>query len=119
MRDLNSGDLHIKIELQNNLTIMKWLGKSRERDPGAMLYPYFNEIINEINESELAIDFSELEYMNSSTVPPILKLFKLLDTRKIRTKILYDSRSGWQCASFKALSTIAETLDNVVVEGLP
>lgn len=40
MRDLNSGDLHIKIELKNNLTIMKWLGKSRERDPGAMLYPY-------------------------------------------------------------------------------
>jgi hypothetical protein len=118
MRDLNSGDLHINVEEKNNRIVMKWLGKSRERDPGAMLYPYFNEIINEIKEIDLTIDFSELEYMNSSTVPPILKLFKLLDTRKIHTKILYDSRSGWQCASFKALSTIAETLDNVIVEGL-
>ncbi|MCU0289939.1 MAG: hypothetical protein MUF15_26555 [Acidobacteria bacterium] len=118
MRDLNSGDLHICVESKNNIIIMKWLGKSRERDPGAMLYPYFNEVISEINEGDLVIDFHELEYMNSSTVPPILKLFKLLDTRKIKTKILYDSRSGWQCASFKALGTIAETLDYVEVEGL-
>ena len=78
MRDLNSGDLHINVGLKSNKIVMKWLGKSRERDPGAMLYPYFNEIINEIKEGDLTIDFSELEYMNSSTVPPILKLFKLL-----------------------------------------
>ena len=117
MRDLNSGDLHIEIDEKDGKIIMKWLGKSRERDPGALLYPYFNEIINEIKEGDLIIDFSELEYMNSSTVPPILKLFKLIDTRKIKTKILYDGRSGWQSASFKALSTIAETLDYVDVEG--
>ncbi len=118
MRDLYSGDLHINIEAQDSLVTMKWLGKSRERDPGAMLYPYFNEIVNDIKDKQITIDFSKLEYMNSSTVPPILKLFKLLDTREISTRIIYDNQSGWQCASFKALSTIAESLDNVDVEGV-
>ena len=118
MRDLSSGDLQINIESKDDIIVMKWLGKSRERDPGAMLYPYFNEVVNDIKDNNLTIDFTKLEYMNSSTVPPILKLFKLLDTRKIKTRILYNSQSGWQCASFKALSTIAETLESVEVEGI-
>ncbi len=118
MRDLDSGDLQINIEEKNEKVVMKWLGKSRDRDPGLLLYPYFNDVINEMNNKELIIDFIKLEYMNSSTVPPILKLFKLLEEHNITTQILYDSQSGWQCASFKALSTIADTLKNVNIDGV-
>ncbi len=118
MDNLNFGDLVINIEEVNERVVMKWLGKSRDREPSLMLNQYFNDIINDIIDKELTIDFSELEYMNSSTIPSIIKLFKLLDLRNINTKILYDDQSIWQNASFKALSTISKSMDNVNVEGI-
>ncbi|MDY6933875.1 MAG: hypothetical protein SVZ03_06590 [Spirochaetota bacterium] len=118
MKELISGDLVIKVEDNEKSVVISWFGKSRERDPGAVINPYFDEIIDNFDGAELTIDFLKLEYMNSSTVPSIIKLFKLLDTREIPTRVIYDKNSGWQCASFKALDTIAQSLNSVTVEGI-
>lgn len=118
MNDLNAGDLTIKVEEKNTDVYISWLGKSREREPGAVINPYIEGIISDLEGKKLIMDFVKLEYMNSSTVPSIIKMFKLLDTRKIQTKVLYNKSSNWQSASFKALSTIAQSLKCITVDGI-
>jgi len=96
---------------------MTWIGRSEDRDPSAFLNPYFTGIMTDLAGRELEIDFQKLEYMNSSTVPPIIQLIKNLNTNTIKTVIVYDKNSKWQSASFKALETIARTMDNIQVTG--
>ena len=117
MRDLNVGGLVIKLEKKGGNVVMSWLGKSRERDPAALLNPYFDEIASEVEGSKITVDFINLEYMNSSTVPPIIQFVKRLDTLNVITNVYYDKSSEWQSASFKALGTISQGLKNINIEG--
>ena len=115
--DLKEGNLEIKVDETGGKNLMKWIGKSDERDPSSLLNPYFNNILDNLAGKELEIKFAELEYMNSSTVPPIIQLIKNLNTKSIKTRITYDKNSKWQAASFKALETIVRTMDNIDVSG--
>jgi hypothetical protein len=117
MSNYKEGNLEIQLALgaKNQMT---WIGKSDERDPSAVLNPYFDEIIEKLTGKELGIDFSKLEYINSSTVPPIIQLIKNLNAKSIKTKITYNKNSKWQAASFKALETIVRTMNNIEVMGI-
>jgi len=99
---------------KNNIT---WIGKSEDRDPSAVLNPYLEGLIEKIKGKELEIDFQKLEYMNSSTVPPVIGFIKLLNSENITSVVYYDKNSKWQSASFKALETIACTLKSITIEG--
>ena len=116
MENFKEGNLEIKIESGNKNTIT-WIGKSEDRDPSAFLNPYFENILDDLHGKDLEIEFLKLEYMNSSTVPPIIQLIKSLNTNEIKTIIFYDKNSKWQSASFKALETIARTMDFIEVIG--
>src|SRR5210317_1172390 len=110
MSNYKEGNLEILLE-EGNKNVLKWCGKSDERDPSSLLNPYFDKILGSLEGKELEITFSDLEYMNSSTVPPIIQLIKSLNNKSIKTKITYNKDSKWQAASFKALETIVRTMD--------
>jgi len=116
MSNFKEGNLEITLE-QNNGNIMKWLGRSDDRDPSALLNPYIDGVIDTLKGKDLEIQFGQLEYMNSSTVPPIIQLIKKLNNSEIKSVITYDKDSKWQAASFKALETIVRTMDFVDVVG--
>lgn len=117
MKNLKEGTLEINSSISNGKASIIWLGKSQDRDPGHVLNPYFEEIIKELNGTEVLIDFSKLEYMNSSTVTAIINLIRMLEESKISTKLQYDKNLKWQTASFKALETITESMNNIKVIG--
>lgn len=116
MANFKEGNLEIVIE-EGSSNKMTWLGNSEDRDPSAFLNPYFDDLISGFKGKDLEIDFIKLEYMNSSTVPPIIQLIKSLNSSAVKTLISYDKDSKWQSASFKALETIARTMDNIEVAG--
>ena len=116
MENLTEGTLTIEIKDAANVT-MSWLGRSESREPSAVLNPYFAGIAAGIGGKELVVDFTKLEYMNSSTVPPIIQLIKTLNEKNVTTKIYYDKESKWQAASFKALETISGTMKSIEVIG--
>ncbi len=116
MKDFKEGNLEIKIE-ETDKILMTWIGRSEDRDPSAFLNPYLSEISDAIAGKELEVEFSKLEYMNSSTVPPIIQLIKKLNTVGVTTRIFYDKNSKWQSASFKALETIARSMKCIEVVG--
>jgi hypothetical protein len=97
---------------------MSWLGISEDRQPEIVLNSYFAHILESWEGSELFIDFTKLGYMNSSSVVPILHLIKKLNRSKIKTLVVYDDKSFWQRASFRAVSRLVEELsfDYVTVE---
>ncbi len=97
---------------------MTWLGQSDERNPSESLTPYLNSLIDDLKGTRLTIEFARLEYMNSSTVPPIVQLLKNLDVNEIQTIITYDGHSHWQRASFKGLSATSLMMKNVTVKSV-
>jgi hypothetical protein len=115
--NLKDNALEIILEEGDTNTIT-WTGKSESRDPSAVLNPYFAEILNRLKGKELVVRFETLKYMNSSSVPPIIKLIKSLQEAGITAKITYDKNSRWQAASFKALETIVLSMPYITVQGV-
>ncbi len=94
-----------------------WRGISDNRDPYSIIDGYFTKVLDELKNKELEIDFVELQYMNSSTVTPIIKLIRDLNNNAVKTTVFYDKNLNWQLASFRALETIAKTLNHITIKG--
>jgi hypothetical protein len=108
MRNLTYGDLRIAVEQKNGRVHMSWLGISEDRQPEKVLSAYFSEILEESHRTDVVMDFTKLEYMNSSTFVPVLGLVKQLNASRRIALAVYDDAVFWQRASFKALSKLAE-----------
>ncbi len=116
MRNLKDGLLIVEI-IEGDVITMLWKGRSENKEPSVILGPYLAEMIDEINGRKLEIDFTNLEYINSSTVLPIIQMLKYLHLKKVSTKIYYDKVSKWQSASFKALEAISKAMPGIEVIG--
>lgn len=117
MENFKGGSLEIIVNKSGNETKMIWKGKSDDRNPASMLDPYFTKIMDELKGTDVTVDFMELDYMNSSTVPPIIKFLKNLNSHKIDAVFTYSEKSKWQAASFKAFKTFSSMLPHITVEG--
>ena len=117
MENFSNSSLAIRLNQTGSKTLMSWMGQSDDRNPSLSLNPYLDRLAENLKGTELTIRFAQLEYMNSSTVPPIIQFMKKLDTDGVRTVITYDARSKWQSASFKALETLALMMKNISVRG--
>lgn len=118
MKNLKSGNLEISLTKKEQTLRMKWLGRSDEQNPQEKLSPFAESVVNTLGEPEVEIEFRELEYMNSSTVPSIIYLLKSLNAKGVDVRCYYDKESDWQSASFRALETLAEALPHIRIEGL-
>ncbi len=117
LENFTNGLLDIKVSISGGKSTMTWLGQSESRNPSSELDPYLDSTIAGLKGLDLTIKFNNLEYMNSSTVPPIIQFLKKLNTESINTEITYDVNSKWQAASFKALETFSGILKFITVKG--
>lgn len=97
---------------------LQWTGRSEARNPGDILNPYLDGNIGYLKGKNIIVDFTKLEFMNSSTVPPIIKFIKNCSVNEIPAVIHFDKNSEWQNASFKPLQTVCMVLKNIKVEGV-
>lgn len=121
MKDYKEDLLEIKLSKQDSKIIMAWLGESRDRNPSNTLLPYFEEILDSLIGSELIIDFTALEYWNSSTITSIVRLMEKINNNNIKTKIQYLNNSDWQVLSALALKTVVTELkmmNNISIIGI-
>lgn len=116
MENLEYKTLNIEAKDSGGEIIISFKGRSADRNPGEAINPYFENLVREINKKTI-LDFRQLEFMNSSTVPPLLNLIKMLNNKEIKTFLYYNSESSWQSASFKAFGTVSTTLPFITVEG--
>lgn len=104
----------LTIEVEENISeiIIKFKGRSTERDPSLFITPVLRDSQNNSSKynKKMIIDFQELEYMNSSTITPIIKILESANNQKNTISILYLTSKKWQELCFSALK-IFETKD--------
>jgi hypothetical protein len=92
-----------------------WQGRSADRDPGRFLQPVLAGLVQSARASaaRLRLDFTGLEYMNSSTFTPIVKAIDEARRAGVPLSLEYSQAKKWQALSFSALRTF-ETGDGQV-----
>jgi hypothetical protein len=114
--DIQIKSLYLSVGKEDGKTVMVWKGESDEKNPSESLIPFFDSVIDKI-EGKFEIVFNELDYMNSSTIHPLIMFIKNLNDKEINTTIFYDKQSKWQEASFKALYALTNVLTSINVIG--
>ena len=109
------GLLQIELIENTNSITMAWTGKSTHRKPSEFISPILAETIRRSNASKkrIIMDFRRLEYMNSSTITPIIKILERAKRGATEITLLYNKSLKWQDLSFSALE-IFETQDSKV-----
>ncbi len=115
VKDFVQGELTLELVETPNELRLTWRGKSADRDPTRFLVPVLSEALTRAREAgmPLVMDFSALDYMNSSTFTPVVKA--LDESRRLSVPVVleYSLARKWQALSFSALRTF-ETLDGRV-----
>lgn len=112
--------LTIEVEESEEWVEVKWLGKSYGRSPGQFITPILSDALLKSGHGtkRLVLDFRKLQYMNSSTITPVIKFLERAKRSTARVAVYYDQSLRWQDLNFSAL-TIFETPDQrVEIKGL-
>ncbi len=112
MKQYVENDLTLDLTQSPGELRLTWRGKSSDREPSRFLAPILSDALERARVAgvPLAMDFSALEYMNSSTFTPVVKV--LDESRRLHVPVVleYSTARKWQALSFSALRTF-ETLD--------
>jgi hypothetical protein len=112
--------LTLIVDEDENSIVIKWMGKSADRTPGIFINPILNEALEKSASSskELVMNFTELEFLNSSTVAPIVKILDRTKRGNNKLTIEYSKSLNWQELSFSAL-IVFQTKDNrIQIKGI-
>ncbi|MBN2193336.1 MAG: hypothetical protein JW751_11020 [Polyangiaceae bacterium] len=92
-----------------------WKGVADSRFPGPFLNPLTDEWGAKLSNVEVTVDLTQLEFMNSATVTPLINLLRRLDENGMPVRVvLLDVE--WQRIHSNCMRAIARTLKNVQVE---
>jgi anti-anti-sigma regulatory factor len=120
-QSLYANDL-LKIQVKDDADSiqMEWTGRSVDRDPGKFITPILVESLRKTNHSDkrVLLDFRKLEYMNSSTITPIIKALDRAKRGATKITVLYDSSLKWQDLAFSALEIFQTADKSVEIKGL-
>lgn len=98
--------------------VVKWLGRSTARDPRTFLAPTLTRMLDAsiAQRKPLVLDFRALEYLNSSTITPIVRLLQQARTNAARVIVRYRDDLPWQRLSFTALQVLQGDGSHVVID---
>ena len=117
MTEHSFGQLAVRVvEPGDGPLLMQFRGESDARDASAVLRSLFDAYLELAATRGLTLDFTQLEYMNSSTFPPIVELIRRMHERGAQVTINYAKDKSWQRTPFKALSSIAAVYKNLSVQ---
>jgi hypothetical protein len=113
------GELALEVEEAAAEVRVVWRGKSADREPGRFLVPVLDEVLARARAAgaKLVLDFSALEYMNSSTFTPVVKALDSARKAGVRIALEYSLARKWQALSFSALRTFETSHGSVTVSG--
>lgn len=94
---------------------LHFLGRSNDREPGRFLMPILTESLQRSDGGKrtIILDLADIEYMNSSTFSPLVKLLDDANRRGIPVRLLFNASAKWQALSFSALKAF-ETADGKI-----
>jgi len=96
-----NNDLTLEITETPGAIEIFFIGRSTDREPGNFLNPIFNELLDK--NKKILMNFNKMEYMNSSTITPILKVLDKVKNSTGEIKIVYPKDLKWLELTFSAL----------------
>ena len=114
-----NNDLELKLQENLENISLTWSGESTEREPGIFLTPILDQVItlNEKTDKKIIMDFRQLQYMNSSTVTPIIRLIDKIKKGNHEMLILYQNHLDWQEICFSALLVFTTKDHRIDIKG--
>ncbi|MFN7131893.1 MAG: STAS domain-containing protein [Myxococcales bacterium] len=114
MEPLQHETLTIHIEHQPGALIARWKGKSASREPGKVLTPWFDQLLQEASDrgARLQMHFEALEHFNSSTIAALIQLMNRARHEGVALTLVYDAGQKWQSLSFDALQRAVRVFDS-------
>ena len=114
-----SGALSLDLSEGDTITIA-WRGKSSARSPGEFILPILSQALDrgESQGKAVEIDFRGLEYMNSSTITPVIRILKQAKLGSTRVIVLYRRDLKWQALSFTALEVFHTEDQRIEIRGV-
>jgi hypothetical protein len=109
------GQLRITIRRGHGRATILWRGVSDTRDPASFLNPLVRDLKEAIGPENVVLDFSQLEFMNSATVAPLIGFVRTFSSSE-RTVTVVFSDVDWQRPHAQCMRAIARTLKRVLVE---
>jgi hypothetical protein len=116
---MENQDLYVNESLRINVKeyvdsiSIEWTGKSIDRNPGKFITPILVNALSKTSQNK-----KRLDYMNSSTITPIIKILDRAKRGSTRVTALYDKSLKWQDLAFSALE-IFQTVDKrVEIKGM-
>lgn len=111
--------LSISVSEDDEAITAVWSGKSIEREPGKFITPLLMRLIKRCSERDkrLLLDFRSIDFMNSSTITPLIKMLERAKRGSSRMTVIYDSESKWQELIFSALTIFSTKDDQVSLKG--
>ena len=112
--------LTLEVEESDTAVNIKWIGKSADRTPGVFINPILNDALikSSAANKELMMDFKDLEFMNSSSIAPIVKILDRAKRGTNRVVILYRKSLNWQELSFSALVVFQTKDERIQIKGI-
>jgi hypothetical protein len=112
--------LTIEVREQGTAVEVIWKGKSTARDPGLFILPVLAKVLELANQKNkpLVLDFCNLEYMNSSTVTPLIRILDQVKKGTINLRIQYDKSLKWQALNFTALEVFHTDDKRIEIRGV-
>ena len=106
--------LTVESRNQQGQLFVLWRGRSDGRDPSRALEPVLEAVGADLRGAKsVEFDFRSMEYMNSSTIRPILQMVQRASTSVDHVRVVYDGSKNWQRLSFLAIGAVLATLGNV------
>jgi hypothetical protein len=123
---MNEADVYVhnllKIIVKEDGDIIKihWTGRSIDRQPDKFISPILVDILKKSSagHKRIVFDFCKLNYMNSSTITPIIKILERAKRGKAKITILYDQSLKWQDLNFSALNIFQTKDQRIEIKGL-
>lgn len=111
-QSFENAQLRLEVFDESDAVVVRLSGKSILRNPTEFILPILIDTVEEANKNNkrTILDFTDLKYMNSSTLTPIIKILEKMRVESGQITLKYKKDLKWQDISFSAL-VIFETKD--------
>ena len=111
--------LNIKVTEDQDNILIHWSGKSIDRKPNKFITPILMKSLKRSidHEKKMILDFCNIEYMNSSTITPIIKILERAKRSKINVRVEYLDSLKWQQLIFSALEIFQTKDKRIIIQG--
>ncbi|MCC7381114.1 MAG: hypothetical protein IT384_04755 [Deltaproteobacteria bacterium] len=115
-----SASLAVDVEDDASRIVLTWSGRSMDHEPGQFILPILMRALEDAvaDNKQVVLDFRAVEYLNSSTITPLIRVLEQARRGTARVRLVYNRSLRWQALSFTALEVFQTSDGRVEVAGI-